>query len=861
MGCYVTTAVLAFLLAGGWCLARETSVEPDAIMLSPADKAEDILAKAARVVPSARQLAWQQLEFVAFVHFGMNTFTDREWGDGKEDPKLFSPTQFDARQWVKVCQDAGMKELILTCKHHDGFCLWPSKYTEHSVKNSPWKGGKGDIVREVADACRAAGIKFGVYLSPWDRHEQSYGDSSRYNEYFKNQLRELLSDFGAIAEVWFDGACGEGPNGKRQVYDWPAYYAVVRELQPGAVISVCGPDVRWCGNEAGHVRESEWSVVPIAGADDQPWEKSAKTLNAILNMGAHDGATHKDIGGRGKLLEAAGKSARLIWYPAQVNTSIRPGWFYHAAEDNKVKPLDQLLNIYYGSIGGNAQFLLNLPPDRRGLIHENDAARLLDLRKVLDATFSTYFARGVKATGTDATFEYDLGQPRTFNRALLQEDIKQGQHVEEFFLDAWDGKDWKQLARATVIGYKRLLRFDDVTSQKVRLRITQSRVRPTLSGFGLFYAPPALAAPKIQRDKQGLVSLSAAPGVEIRYWLAGPHATPSSIRYEAPFPLPSGGTIKAIAIPPDGSKFSALSDGALSHEEFVAVAGRDIAANPPIAQGPQPHNAGWTDIKPQPFEPVKRVTDEFPLSDQGNKGGWVKYEPMSDEFNGDKLDEAKWWPCNPTWKGRQPGFFHPGNVKVEGGMLHLTMKKEEVPEMPKAEKYHTYTCAAVQSKDTVRYGYFEVKSRAMKSAGSSSFWFYQQTRPWWTEIDVYEIGGKAPGKERNQHITMHVFHTPNETQHWQVGSAFVAPANLCDDFHVCGLEWDEKELKLYFDGVLVRQGPNTHWHQPLTLNFDSETMPEWFGLPKDEDLPSTFSIEYVRAWKKGAGTVRQGGEK
>ena len=847
-----TVVVLAILLAVGCRTAQETNMKAEAIMLSPGDEPAEIIAKAARVVPSARQLAWQQLEFIAFVHFGMNTFTDREWGDGKEDPKLFNPAQFDARQWAKVLQDAGMKELILTCKHHDGFCLWPSRYTDHSVKNSSWKGGQGDIVREVADACRAAGIEFGVYLSPWDRHEQSYGDSLKYNEYFKNQLRELLTGYGPISEVWFDGACGEGPNGKRQVYDWPAFYAVVRELQPGAVISVCGPDVRWCGNEAGHVRESEWSVVPICGADDQPWEKSAKTLNAILNMGAHEGAGQKDIGSRARLLEAAGKNARLIWYPAQVNTSIRPGWFYHAAEDNKVKPLDQLLNIYYGSVGGNAQFLLNLPPDRRGLIHEHDAARLREMRKVLEATFNTDFARGTKAGTKAATFEYDLGRPCTFNRALLQEDIKQGQHVEEFFLDSWDGKEWKQLARATVIGYKRLLRFDDVTTQRVRLRITQSRVRPNLSHFGLFRAPQLLAAPKIQRDQQGLVTLSATPGVEIRYWLAGPHATPSSMRYEAPFPLPLGGTVRALAIPPDGSKFIALDEGALSQEEFAAVAGRDVSADPAKALPAQTHAAGWMDLKPTLSEPVKRVTDAFPLSDQENRTGWVKYEPMSDEFGGDRLDETKWWPRNPTWKGRQPGFFSPRNVKVEGGMLHLTMKKEEPPEMPKAEKYHTYTCAAVQSKDTVRYGYFEVKSRAMKSAGSSSFWFYHQTKPWWTEIDVFEIGGKAPGKERNQHITMHVFHTPNETKHWSVGSAFVAPANLCDDFHVYGLEWDEKELKFYFDGVLVRKGPNTHWHQPLTLNFDSETMPEWFGLPKDEDLPSTFSIEYVRAWKKGA---------
>lgn len=354
-----------------------------------------------------------------------------------------------------------------------------------------------------------------------------------------------------------------------------------------------------------------------------------------------------------------------------------------------------------------------------------------------------------------------------------------------------------------------------------------------------------MPAPKIERDKAGAVTLTAEPGVEIRYWLVGPHATPSSVRYEAPFPLPAGGTVKALAIAPDGSK-RVLDEKSLASAEFPAIEG----AVPPQPVKPPPHEAGWADIKPAPLEPAKRLNDDWPLSDQENKGGWVKYEPMSDEFNGDKLDETKWWPFNPTWKGRYPGLFRKENVTLSGGQMHLTMKKEPIPATETDKKYKDYTCAAVQSKDTVRYGYFEVRSRAMKSAGSSSFWFYHSTKPWWTEIDVYEIGGKAPGKERNHHITMHVFHTPNEKKHWQVGSHFLAPANLCDDYHVFGLEWDEKELKFYFDGVLVRKGPNTHWHQPLTLNFDSETMPEWFGMPKDEDLPSTFSVEYIRAWKR-----------
>jgi beta-glucanase (GH16 family) len=259
----------------------------------------------------------------------------------------------------------------------------------------------------------------------------------------------------------------------------------------------------------------------------------------------------------------------------------------------------------------------------------------------------------------------------------------------------------------------------------------------------------------------------------------------------------------------------------------------------------------WQDLKPDAATgAVNRVTDAFPLSDQNNKGKWRKYDAMSDEFEGNALDAAKWWPSNPDWNGRQPGFFHAGNVAVSDGKLHLTMRKQEVPEMPKGEGYHAYTCAAVQSKTTVRYGYFEVKARAMKSAGSSSFWFYRSEPTWWTEIDVFEIGGGATGFERKLNMNVHVFRTPTENKHWSQGGMFLAPSNLADDYHVYGLEWGEKEIKYYFDGVLVRSGPNTHWHQPLTLNFDSETMPDWFGLPKDEDLPSTFSVEYVRAWKK-----------
>jgi len=431
------------------------------------------------VRPTPQQLAWQEMEFIAFTHFGINTFTNREWGTGREDPKLFNPTAFDANQWVRVFKQAGMRMIILTAKHHDGFCLWPSKFTDHSVKKSPWRGGKGDVVREVAEACRRGGLKFGVYLSPWDRHEHTYGDSPAYNRFFMNQLTELLTNYGEVTEVWFDGACGEGPNGRRQVYDWPAYYAMIRGLQPNALIAICGPDIRWVGNESGVARQSEWSVQPA-------------------NLTRH------------------GKTG-LVWYPAECDVSIRPGWFYHPQQDKKVKSLKRLLDIYFKSVGRNSVLLLNVPPDRRGLIHENDARRLRELRAALDAIFRTDLAEGRKATASSvldpahgpekaldadpttwwmaaeddssATIEIDLGEPTTFNVSMLQEHITLGQRVEEYALEAWDGKGWRPFARGTTIGHKKLDRFPEVTARRVRIIIRRSRANPTLRAFGLFRAP------------------------------------------------------------------------------------------------------------------------------------------------------------------------------------------------------------------------------------------------------------------------------------------------------------------------------------------------------------------------------------
>ena len=471
---------------------------------------EQAAAEAARLAPSPRQWAWQELEFIAFAHFSINTFTGREWGHGDEDPALFNPAAFDAGQWARVCRDAGMKMIILTAKHHDGFCLWPSRYTEHCVRNSPWREGRGDVVSEVAAACRQAGLKLGIYLSPWDRNSRLYG-TAEYNDYYKDQLRELLTQYGEIGEVWLDGACGEGPNGKRQVYDWAGYYQVIRELQPGAVIAISGPDVRWVGNEDGVARETEWSVAGVNGDLERP--AFADWNEAFYNAHLSD---RPPAVPPGDLAELCG-APRLVYWPSEVDVSIRPGWFYHAEEDLRVHSLERLVDIYYKSAGRNNVLLLNLPPDRRGLIHEHDAARLRELRGALDETFRHDLAAGgparasVAAAGhpaasavdgdpstcwqtpegvTVAWLEVDLGEPVTFNRALLQEMVTEGQRIASYVLEAWHAGQWKEVARGTTVGRKKLDRFGAVIAERVRLRITSARACPALRAFGLYRAAP-----------------------------------------------------------------------------------------------------------------------------------------------------------------------------------------------------------------------------------------------------------------------------------------------------------------------------------------------------------------------------------
>ena len=436
---------------------------------------------AARLVPTPQQLAWQQMELTAFLHFGINTFTGREWGDGTEDPALFNPSQLDAEQWVRTLKDAGFKMVLLTAKHHDGFCLWPTKTTTHSVASSSWKNGKGDVVKELRDACDKYGMKFGVYLSPWDRNASCYGDSPKYNQFFIQQLTELLTNYGEVHEVWFDGANGEGPNGKKQVYDWDAFYKTIQKLQPKAVMAIMGDDVRWVGNEKGIGRETEWNATVLTPGIYARSEENNKRLGVFSKA--------EDLGSRDILKNAT----ELFWYPSEVDVSIRPGWFYHKEEDNKVKSLKHLADIYFQSVGYNSVLLLNIPPDRRGSINEADVTRLKEFAEYRKQAFADDRVKeGQKLWEAISNGErtYKLKSGSEINVVMLQEDIARGQRVEAFSVEAQTADGWKEIAQGTTVGYKRLLRFPDVKANQLRIKIKSCRLTANISRVAAFYVAP-----------------------------------------------------------------------------------------------------------------------------------------------------------------------------------------------------------------------------------------------------------------------------------------------------------------------------------------------------------------------------------
>ena len=522
-------------------------------------------------LPNANQMAWQDMEFYGFIHFSINTFTGVEWGYGDNSPELFDPTEMDVRQWARIAKEAGMKGLILTDKHHDGFCLWPSEYTDYSVKNSPWKDGKGDVVRELADACKEYGLKMGIYLSPWDRNHADYGQPE-YIEYFRNQLTELLTNYGDIFEVWFDGANGgDGYYGganevrtvdKKTYYDWENTIALIRKLQPNAIIwSDNGPDARWVGNEHGFAYETTWSPLLKDSIYGGMPEYAAK-----YSMGQENG-TH--------------------WVPAEADVSIRPGWYYHKSEDNKVKTLKELLDIYYKSVGQNSTLLLNLPVDRRGLVHENDERQLKKLtaqlkedfannlvlnsktssdhvrgnatkynsKNAIDGDKNTYWATDDHITKASITIDFE--KPTVFNRFLVQEYIPLGQRVKQFSLEAEvDGK-WETIDNQTTIGYKRILRLADIKATKIRLNIEDAKGSPLISNIAVYHAPLIVDVPKVSRNKRGEVNLLAPEeGLITYYTIDGEEPTTSSSTYLEPFLIDQATLLKTFSIDPETERKS-----------------------------------------------------------------------------------------------------------------------------------------------------------------------------------------------------------------------------------------------------------------------------------------------------------------
>lgn len=506
-------------------------------------------------VPTPAQIEWQQMECNMFVHFGPNTFTDAEWGDGREEAGVFNPTDLDCDQWAATARAAGMKGIIITAKHHDGFCLWPSATSTHTVAQSPWRDGKGDVLRELSDACRRHGLKFGVYLSPWDRNHPAYG-TPEYNEVFCRALDEVLGNYGEVFEQWFDGACGEGPNGKRQVYDWPAFHRTVFRHQPRAIVfSDIGPGCRWIGNEGGYAGETCWSRLDTAKRAPGAAAPRIEQLN------------------RG---DAQGQA----WLPGEADVSIRPGWFYHADEDAAVKSVEKLMDIYYSSVGRNSLLLLNVPPNRRGRICAIDSARLMEFRaarerdfaenlaagaraeasstrggsrryaaaNLLDGKYDTYWATDDGVTTADITVF--LPAAATFNRLLLQEYVPLGQRIARFTAEYRTGEGtWRTFAEGTTVGMKRILRFPPVTTECLRIRIDEAYAAPLLNNLELYMAEERVPAPLVERNKQGVVTLrnTAGHAAELRYTLDGSAPDAASPLYTEPFPMPGRGEVRVAA--------------------------------------------------------------------------------------------------------------------------------------------------------------------------------------------------------------------------------------------------------------------------------------------------------------------------
>ena len=591
--------------------------------LSACDKINSILSEAPSplqphgAIPSKRQLAWHQMEIYGFLHFSVNTFTDREWGYGDEKPAVFNPTQFSAQQIVSTAKAGGLRGLILTAKHHDGFCLWPSQYTEHSVKNCPYKNGKGDIVGEIASACQEQGLKFGVYLSPWDRNHAEYGRAA-YVEYYHRQLEELTTNYGPLFEVWFDGANGGdgyygGASEHRKIdavtyYQWDKVRAIVRKNQPSAVMFADEHmDVRWVGNEHGVAGDPCWPTV-----DNTPYTM------AKGNRGVRGGD---------------------IWNPAETNTSIRPGWFWHRDEDNKVRSPANLLRLYMTSVARGTNLLLNIPPDRRGLVHESDAESLKGFKAILDTAYGKNFADGAVASASSsaaksysaenalkegafwaakpediegAWLQLDLPSPQSFDFIRLSETIQYGVRVDDFVVEIKNNNAWQTIASHTSIGQQRIIRLEKaVTAKQIRLRVLSATAAPMIANFGLFLLPVIIEEPKISREPNGNVAIaSASENAQILYSTDG---SAPSLTYTKPVPLVSGGTIKAVSIIDNHQSAIAISEFDVATINWKMVSPADSKADV-LLQGLTGWNApAYTAEPEQAMELIIDLAESYSL--------------------------------------------------------------------------------------------------------------------------------------------------------------------------------------------------------------------------------------------------------
>jgi alpha-L-fucosidase len=606
----LSRACSALALLPALCGADDFS--PDQA-IQPGEPLDSIVSKAAHVVPTPQQLVYHKDEFIAFIHFGPNTFTGREWGDGLEDPKTFAPEGLETDQWCEALKAAGMKRVVMTFKHHDGYVLWQSRYENHqSIKNSPFQNGKADIARELSKSCAKYGLKFGIYLSPADLYQIEskdglYGNGSTsrksviptdpasfktnpenartdrpadaptftfecddYNRYMLNQLYEMLTEYGPVHEVWFDGATPKQKGG--QSYYYNAWYEVIRRLAPQAVIFGKGPDVRWCGNEAGGTRASEWNAIPLPRHPDQfDWPDM----------------TDDDLGSRAKLA-----TAKFLHYqPCETDTSIRHGWFWRDDTRQTVRTADDIFDIYERTVGGNSVFMLNVPPNKSGRLSPRDVESLAETGRRIRQTYGADLAKGGKVSapklqdgdldtwwepeGNTGEVVVTLTNPTPVNRFLFQEALaKRGQRIEKHALDAWvDGK-WTEVATGTTVGYKKILRFPTVTTDKLRLRVLESRLHPTIAEVSVhFYDQPPLPV-TATRDASGNVTLALretafegkgagfkTSGLAIRYTTDGSEPNASSPVYQKPVALPDGGTIAARS-------FSAKQEGAVAHFRF-----------------------------------------------------------------------------------------------------------------------------------------------------------------------------------------------------------------------------------------------------------------------------------------------------